>query len=62
MQVNDYTIKIEIETVKCSFFRLRPGGERVLPLSMRFTEGSTVRALLLQISIIKAYLIYFSCH
>ena len=62
MQVNDYTIKIEIETVQCSFLRFRPGGERVLPLSMRFTEGSTVRALLLQISIIKAYLIYFSCH
>ena len=29
MQVNDYTIKIEIETVQCSFFRFSPGGERV---------------------------------
>ena len=30
MQVNDYTMKIEIETVQCSFRRFRPSGEGVL--------------------------------
>ena len=36
IQVNyDYTIKIEIETVQCSFLWFRPSGYRVLPLSMR---------------------------
>ena len=46
MQVNDYTIKIDIETVQCSFLRFRSGGERVFPLSMRLTGGLTVRAIL----------------
>ena len=38
IQVNDYTIKIEIETVQCSLLRYRPSGDRVLPLSMRYAS------------------------
>ena len=36
MQVNNYTINIEIETVECSFLWFRPSDDRVLPLSMRY--------------------------
>ena len=38
MQVNNYAIKLEIETVQCSFLRLRLSGNRVLPLSMRYAS------------------------
>ena len=38
IQVNDYIIKIEIETVQCSFLWFRPSGDRVLPLSMRYAS------------------------
>ena len=29
-------MKIEIETVQCSFLQFRPSGDRFLPLSMRY--------------------------
>ena len=34
IQVNDYTIKIEIEKVQCSFVRFGPSGDRRLPLRL----------------------------
>ena len=36
--IDDYAIKIEIETVQCSFLRFRPSGDRVLLLSMRYAS------------------------
>ena len=46
IQVNDYTIKIEIETVQCSFLWFRPSGDRVLPLSMRYSSLALRRDML----------------
>ena len=43
----DYTIKIEIKTVQCSFLRfIRPSGDRVLPLSMRYASITLRRDML----------------
>ena len=39
-----YTLKIEIETVHCSFLGFRPSGDRVLPLPMRYASQSCLRA------------------
>ena len=39
--------KIKIETVKqCSFLRLRPSGDRVLPLPMRYASLDLLRDML----------------
>ena len=46
IQVNDYTIKIEIETGQCSSLRFRPSGDRVLPLSIRYASLALRRDML----------------
>ena len=39
-----YTLKIETETVQCSFLGFRPSGDRVLPLSMSYASQSCLTA------------------
>ena len=44
-----YTLKIEIETVQCSFLGFRPSGDRVLPLSMSTLLSLALRRDMLRV-------------